>query len=186
LALLCAGCGLPFATGGSSGPLTRAALWSNGSPPTVAYPRSWVLDYEHDLVGGTFGDHLGVMTNDPSNFACAPGTVTLQCASARLRLAPGQVFATWNQLDLAPFLRSFSDIPGKTATVDGLPVRLVVHPGTYGYVCIPGTDETIQASFAAAPNVTTTYYRMTACLRGPHLARLRKQVLAMVRSYRWH
>lgn len=87
LVWLCSGCALPFTVSGASGPLVRAPLWSSGDSPSVAYPRSWTLEYPHDLVGGTFVVHLAEMTNRPNVPRCVTGTVSEECEAARAHLA---------------------------------------------------------------------------------------------------
>lgn len=152
-------------------------------PPFVQYsssllsfthPAAW-KEYPFRWDGGLHFRPLVYLSTQPVHDPCSMQGNALSCGFPVGRLRPGGVLVTWNTSN-PPSAKLGA---GSRLSVDGHPARRVV---TANGICRSiGADRTIAVLIQTQP-LPSPLTEVTACLRGPGLARAKRSVDAMLAS----
>jgi hypothetical protein len=146
---------------------------------TFRYPTSWsttvrrekVLHFDPMVYLGT-----EQARRDPCKTSKTPLGTTTVCGWPVSRLSPNGVLVKWENRGFPGV--NLGRFPGKTTLIGGRAARVSVQrPGTCGQI---GADETI--SIAVSRPLQSNWTQIDACLRGPKLAPLERQVQALLGS----
>jgi hypothetical protein len=154
------------------------ALFSGSSEPVIERPRGWTVIYPADV--GSEVSPGAFLTNNSRATFCRPSIAS--CVPFRRGIAPGQVLVSWFEGGGGGV--SVPDRSSWPLRIDGVPAMInVVRRPPFVGLCPKGTTGEVTAGLVDAFGSPGSTWSVTACIRGPHLARLRRQVVAMVRSY---
>jgi hypothetical protein len=136
------------------------------------YPASWTARVGYNVINTIYAVDL-ILSNQAMHNPCTADA----CGWPVSDLGPDGVFVEWADhaypAGNAHVSRSF----GVPVTVGGRPSRQAVsRPGECGLI---GGAETISVQI---PDNKFNIYTVTACVRGPHLARTARQVQALIDS----
>jgi hypothetical protein len=169
------------ASGCGGGVDAQAAARTDPSP--VTYSNS-SLSFSHPAAWKAYPFHWGgelhfrpmvYLSTQPVQDPCSTKGNTTSCGFPVGQLRPGGVLITWNASNPPAIALG----PGSRIQVDGHEARRVK---TGGGICRSiGADRTVDVLIQTRP-LPSTLTEMTACLRGPALAREEKSVDALLAS----
>jgi len=151
----------------------------------VSHPASWRVQQFADVSGWTPGGTRVIAYLSPLVLRnpCRPiargGTA---CTFPLRRLPRRGVLVTWLQDSNRPGLSLAGLAGGVPTSIGGNPARVKVSPT--GECRAIGGEETVRALIDAGALPGGGFYEMTACLRGPGLARATRTVRTMLASAR--
>jgi len=169
------------ASGCGGGVDAQAAARTNPSPVTYSnsslsfsHPAGWKA-YPFRWGGELHFRPMVYLSTQPVQDPCSTKGNTTSCGFPVGQLQPGGVLVTWNASNPPAVALG----PGSRIQVDGREARRV---DTGGGICRSiGADRTVDVLIQTRP-LPSTLTEMTACLRGPGLAREEKSVDALLAS----
>lgn len=173
--VLLAGLAAPNYAAGRSGSRSERNHRYRTHQLSFAYPAAW-RQLHCTQVQGTGADTIVFLSS-----ASPPPSCT-EWGWPHQRLRRGGVIVLWWSSYLASSIRQF---PGRRIRVNGQPARIAVQPPSAGAFlgsCSKvGATRTMNVAIRF-PQAARSWYRMTACLRGPGLSRREAQIRRMIAS----
>ena len=174
LGLLTSGCGGGAADAQAAGKADPQLVEYSNSVLSFSHPASW-KEYPFRWAGELHFRPMVYLSTQPVHDPCSTKGNTTSCGFPVGRLQPGGVLVTWN----ASSPPAMGVGPGSQIKVDGREARRL---DTAGGICRSiGADRTVDVLIQTRP-LPSTLTEMTACLRGPGLARAEKSLNALLAS----
>jgi hypothetical protein len=168
---------IPVLSKRACGPLPAAYVCSMKTQVSFGYPASWNAFAYND--GGLYVRSLIWISTEPFRQPCTSSTdgviTTVTCRPPVALLRPNGIAAAW----FVGGLRGLNLLPGKPATIAGLPAKIEVVAGGCPQL---GGDELIAAWIET--NRERAPYQFRACLRGPDLSSSEAAVQKVLASAR--
>jgi hypothetical protein len=171
---------LAAVTAGGCGAATKApasrADFSNGFV-RLSYPPSWIA--RPGGAGELHNHPMLYLSPQPTGNPCRTTGLVTSCGWPLASLQPGGVLVVWQNRGYPGW--SIRSAPGRALLVGGRRARVQTsRPGTCAAI---HADETI--SVAIERPLPGNWTSVTACLRGPALGRLEREIEAMLASARF-
>jgi hypothetical protein len=148
----------------------------------IIYPQKWRS--ANFTLGSSMSSSLAILSNQAMHNPCMSSTTATgsetSCHGWPIdQLHPGGIFVEWDAAGSPGW--SLGNQRGKAIEVGGLPAR--EQSARPGFCSDMGASETI--SLVIAARSPSNYFQMTACLKGPALSQLDREVTSMVKSARF-